>query len=208
MRLGDEKLRRDTEQPRSALPMLRISRSGTGLPGRAPASLTSFSLDKKFNPARGEKLPRGRERNERGNTCPYVQAEHGRIISSSREKSAPRAKSLNTPCVRAFVVPEHIEVSIVGQHAEKRRSGRIPFIIELGDLMGAIACGKAQRPLVAAISGVAFHVNSVHQFRPVSSRYPQSQLARNSALYAAPMNTITAVRYIQISSPITAATPP
>src|SRR5580704_10399947 len=68
---------------------------------------------------------------------------------------AARAEGVESPHVHAFIVPQNIEIPILGFHAEIDSAGRIPAVFHFAHFEEPPAQLKPQRMLIRPITGMA-----------------------------------------------------
>jgi hypothetical protein len=119
-------------------------------------------------------------------------------------------------------VAQDVEITVIGADSEIAGIRRIPSTVELAHLELPPAEYKAERALVSAMPCVTLHAHFAHRATSLSKHLggfrsrisPRGNLvlphssSLASALYAAPINTTSAVTYIHSSKPIAAANPP
>ena len=105
--------------------------------------------------------------------------------------------------LRAFPA-EDVAFAVRQHHAKVSRARRIPAVFHFRYIQHLFVNLQFYRPLVAFVSGVAF---DAHGISHPMARAPL-RLSANSAFHAAPRKIITVDSSIQMSNPITAASPP
>src|SRR5579859_603286 len=116
---------------------------------------------------------------------------------------ASGAEGFEGPGVLGFLTAQDVALAIGEENAEKRGARGVPAVFNFEDVQHLAGDSQSHRALVGLVSGVAFDVDAlVRHGRRVR------RLSARSAFHAAPRKMITVESSIQISRPMTAASPP
>jgi len=121
-----------------------------------------------------------------------------------KKRLSGRTERFESPYVLRVFAPQDVTLAVHQQHAKISGAWGVPAVFHFRDVHHLVANLQLNGALVAFESGIAFDVDgATHALNRELRR-----LSASSAFQAAPRKMITVESSIQISRPITAASPP
>ncbi len=75
------------------------------------------------------------------------------------------SERVQCPLSALLIVPENIDVSILGSDAEIHRGNTIPLVFHLADFQCLISQAEPQRTLIGPVPSVTLYLNRAHKVR-------------------------------------------